>query len=249
LQVYQLHFEENKSAVEIAEILNFNRNTINADIQFWYSQLVNKSNGLDLNTKMTKQIQRMEIQRDRLFDYLEEAETLDNKIRLEKLVSDIDNRLGQFYSKAIFSGKEILQPSINFKDIESEKINDGKIRKIARTIYYENRTANNDNDVFYVIIDITKCDLQEAENLLGRMKILGLDLCRNSTYNYDFEMFVRLRDFVDPEEIRKEDKKIQDEFRKEDEKYDKWERNFFSKNGSDKSKWSEKIWDEYNDYD
>jgi len=34
IQVYHLHFEENKSAVEIAELLNVNRNTINDDIKY-----------------------------------------------------------------------------------------------------------------------------------------------------------------------------------------------------------------------
>ena len=92
LQVYQLHFDENKSAVEIAEILNFNRNTINADIKFWLGRFVNKSNELDVFSKMTKQIQRMEIQRDRFFEYLEEADTLYKKMFFEKQIADIENK-------------------------------------------------------------------------------------------------------------------------------------------------------------
>ena len=56
LQVHHLHFDENKSAVEIAEVLNVNRNTINEDIKFWSSRFVNKSNELDVFSKMTKQI-------------------------------------------------------------------------------------------------------------------------------------------------------------------------------------------------
>ena len=101
LQVYQLHFDENKSAVEIAEILNFNRNTINADIKFWLGRFVNKSNELDVFSKMTKQIQRMEIQRDRFFEYLEEADTLYKKMFFEKQISDIDNKLTQIFTKII----------------------------------------------------------------------------------------------------------------------------------------------------
>ncbi len=93
MQVQQLHFDENKSAVEIAEILKVNRNTVNDDIKFWYSRFVNKSNELDVYSKMNKQIQRMKIQRERFFDYLEDAEKLDEKIRLEKQIFDIDNRL------------------------------------------------------------------------------------------------------------------------------------------------------------
>ena len=93
MQVHQLHFDENKSAVEIGEILNVYRNTVNDDIKFWYSRFVNKSNELDVYSKMNKQIQRMKIQRERFFDYLEDAEKLDEKIRLEKQIFDIDSRL------------------------------------------------------------------------------------------------------------------------------------------------------------
>ena len=107
LQVHHLHFDENKSAVEIAEILNVNRNTVNDDIKFWLSRFVNKSNELDVYSKMTKQIQRMEIQRERFLDYLEEANSFDKKIRFEKQISDIDNRLTQFFAKVILKRKYI----------------------------------------------------------------------------------------------------------------------------------------------
>ncbi len=93
MQVHQLYFDENKSAVEIAEILNVNRNTDNDDIKFWYSRFVNKSNKLDVYSKMNKQIQRIKTQRERFFDYLGDAEKLDEKIRLEKQIFDIDSRL------------------------------------------------------------------------------------------------------------------------------------------------------------
>ncbi len=107
LQVHHLHFDENRSSVEIAEILNVNRNTVNDDIKFWLSRFVNKSNELDVYSKMTKQIQRMEIQRERFLDYLEEANTFDKKIRFEKQISDIDNRLTQFFAKVILKRKFI----------------------------------------------------------------------------------------------------------------------------------------------
>ena len=99
LQVYQLHFEENKSAVEISEILNFNRNTINADIRFWYSQLASKSKLLDIKAKMMRQMHKMEIQRDRFLEYLDEAEKLNEKIKLEKLIFDMDKNLAQIITK------------------------------------------------------------------------------------------------------------------------------------------------------
>jgi len=96
IQVYHLHFEENKSAVKISELLGVNRNTINEDIAYWHSQLASEFNAQDITAKMTKQIQRMEIQRDRLVDELEEAKTLEERIRIEKFISYIDDRLNTF---------------------------------------------------------------------------------------------------------------------------------------------------------
>ena len=101
LEVHKLHFERGKPAVEIAEMLNVNRNTVNDDIKFWYRRRVKNQHNLDFYPKMSRQIQRREIQRDRFFGYLEEAETLEEKIKLEKLIGDIDNRLDQFFSKLI----------------------------------------------------------------------------------------------------------------------------------------------------
>ncbi len=83
IEVYHLHFEQDKSAVKIAELLDVNRNTINEDIHYWHRQLAGEFQAQDLTAKMTKQIQRMEIQRDRLLDDLEEADSLEERIRIE----------------------------------------------------------------------------------------------------------------------------------------------------------------------
>jgi len=112
IQVYHLHFEENKSAIKIAELLHVNRNTVNEDIRYWHLQLANEFNAQDLTAKMTKQIQRMEIQRDRLLEDLEEAEGMDEKLKLERFISDIDNRLVQLFSKMISKGITNLEPTV-----------------------------------------------------------------------------------------------------------------------------------------
>ena len=39
-KVYNLHFEKGQSAVRIAETIKVNRNTVNEDIKYWYSQIV-----------------------------------------------------------------------------------------------------------------------------------------------------------------------------------------------------------------
>ena len=39
-EVYRLHFEYGYSALKISELMKINRNTINGDIQYWYSKVV-----------------------------------------------------------------------------------------------------------------------------------------------------------------------------------------------------------------
>ena len=62
LLVYQLHIVERKSAVQIADLLNVNRNTINQDIKSIYKQFGSRSNSFDLSSKMNTLIQRIKIQ-------------------------------------------------------------------------------------------------------------------------------------------------------------------------------------------
>ena len=38
-EVYRLHFELGYSAVKISDMMKINRNTINSDINYWYSSL------------------------------------------------------------------------------------------------------------------------------------------------------------------------------------------------------------------
>ncbi len=206
LQVYHLHFEEKKSAVQIAEILNVNRNTINDDIKFWYGELANKSTSLDFNVKMAKQIRRMEIQRDRFLDYLEESETLDEKIRLEKLISDIDNRLTQLFSKVIFTDNEILLHTSNSKDIEGEEITDFVKYLLSSAEDQESKTIFSENSLQFKFILKTKCNLAYALRVIEKMKQDGLTLCmppfnfqephlfqQDTSTKYEISLFALLR--------------------------------------------------------
>ena len=122
IQVFQLHFEENKSAVKISELLNVNRNTINEDIRFWYVQLTDEIKSQDLGAKLKKQIQRMDIQRDRLLEALEGAEGFEERLKLEKSISDIDHRLVQLYSRMIASGVKDLGHAETLEDLNEDEI-------------------------------------------------------------------------------------------------------------------------------
>ncbi len=262
IEVYHLHFEENKSAVEIAELLNVNRNTINDNIKYWHRQLANEFKAQDLTAKMTKQIQRMEIQRDRLLDDLDEAESFDEKIKLEKFVSDVDNRLGQLFSKMISSGKTILFPTVKLDEIDEDEIKEFVRDLVLENVDPYNGEIHSEDQFKFDFIRMTKCNLKYVEMVVQKMQDLGLSICQaikpypNADYTsiglnnidhsqeYDFGKFAYLCGYISPNEYAKvitERLKLKDELDLLDEKEEK----FFQQYGSDQSKWTDEIKNKY----
>ena len=48
-EVFRLHFEHGYSALKISELMKINRNTINEDIKYLYSQVTNEFDGSEKN--------------------------------------------------------------------------------------------------------------------------------------------------------------------------------------------------------
>jgi len=254
IEVYHLHFEENKPATKIAELLNVNRNTINDDIHYWHKQLANEFKAQDLTAKMIKQIQRMEIQRDRMLDDLEEVESFDEKIRLEKFISEIDNRLTQLFSKMITSGKSSLGPTVKLEEITEDDIKEfvrdlilGDDAPYSEDIYSE-------HDLKFDFIRRTKCDVAHANNVIEKMKRDGLVLCEQSrekhnyfdltshdfTRTYNLGKFAHLRGYLTMEDERSIFQK-RAAIRQEIEKEEKEREEKFIKKYGPKSQWSEEV--------
>lgn len=253
IQVYHLHFEENKAAINISELLNVNRNTINDDIRYWHLQLATEFKSQDLTAKMTKQIQRMEIQRDRLLEDLDESEEMNVKIKLERFISDIDNRLVQLFSKMISSGIKNLEPTVKLEEINEDVIKEfvrdlilGDDDPFSEDIYSE-------ENMLIDIIQRTKCDVSHAEKVIEKMQRDGLQLCAQSegfekdhsldfdddfSQTYNLAKFAKLRGYLTSSELDPVLEK-RSEIRKEKEK--EREDKFIAKYGSDKSKWSEQV--------
>jgi len=256
IEVYHLHFEQNKSAVKISEMLNVNRNTINEDIHYWHQQLAGEFKAQDLSAKMTKQIQRMEIQRDRLLDDLEEAESLDEKIRLERFIAEIDNRLAQLFSKMISLGKSRLEPTVKIEDT----IDENEIKDFVRDLILgdgdpDSEDLHSEKNLKFDFIKRTKCNVSRAEEIIEKMQEDGLSLCeqsRNSEVDYlsimthDFSTtynlakFANLRGYLTLEEIGCIGKKrisiLQEIEREEHEREEK-----FIKKYGPKPQWSDKV--------
>ena len=267
IQVYHLHFEENKSAAKIAELLNVNRNTINDDISYWHSQLANEMKSQDLTAKMTKQIQRMEIQRDRLLEDLEESENLDERIRLERFISDIDNRLVQLYSKMISSGIKNLEPTVKLEEIDEDEI-----KEFVRDLIFLDEDPNSEdvyseNELKFEFIRRTKCDINYVNNVIEKMERDGLVLCEprqmgprllvfssDSSTKYNISKFGDLRGYLTFNELisitkkrnvakqeleRQEEKEEIETERAEKKRLEK----FVKKYGEDKLNWPKEVKD------
>ncbi len=93
-EVFKLHFDYGYSSVQISEMMKVNRNTINSDINFWYGRLSKEWNSYDAESWCMKQMHRMETQRTRLMEQLQQ-EDLHDTLAIEKMIFDIDTKITQ----------------------------------------------------------------------------------------------------------------------------------------------------------
>ena len=98
-EVFKLHFDYGYSARKIADKMKISRNTINADVNYWYSRLEKEFETSSTDACLAKIVNRLESQRSRLRENLDKATNIQEKIAIDRMVLDIDNRLIQFYLK------------------------------------------------------------------------------------------------------------------------------------------------------
>jgi len=107
-EVYRLHFEYGYSARKIADLMKVNRNTVNGDIDYWYSKIVQNSNMFDPAYAVMINLQRLDIQRSRLREQLDKTETFQEKLALERLILEIDSKILHTYNKLTNSTRNLL---------------------------------------------------------------------------------------------------------------------------------------------
>ena len=103
-EVFKLHFEYGSSAVQIANLLNVNRNTINEDIKYWYSELYEDKTNFSRDW-LDKQFTRLEIQRARLRKELDEDISLKDRLQVERLITNVDLSICSFIVKIMTARK------------------------------------------------------------------------------------------------------------------------------------------------
>lgn len=213
-EVFKLHFEKRYSAVKISEKLNVNRNTINEDIRYWYAELSQELNH-DVVTWAIEQFQSFELQKNRLVEQLEKVEPIEEKIAIEKLIFQIDDKVSQFISKLISSKVAVTYPQNNENLLE-------KTKDFVRNLLLDGKKRTNILDVGDLKFNIIKrytCDADYADSIVDYMQKLGLYLCGDSkattniyglpdaVIEYDILKFAEMRGFLSESEIHQVKKK------------------------------------------
>lgn len=104
IKVFELHFEQGYSAVQIAKMLDVNRNTINKDIESWYSE-IRKEQSHSNKDWFDKQLLRLEFQRARLQESLVDGLSYKDRMQIEKSIAHIDLSIASFIVKIEVSKK------------------------------------------------------------------------------------------------------------------------------------------------
>jgi len=112
-EVYRLHFDYGYSARKIAELMKINRGTINRDIGFLYTNVIKKWKMLDPSVYVMKQVERLEVQRTRQRKLLDNVDSFQEKITIEKFILDIDVKIANFQVRLVETGKDTRRKIIN----------------------------------------------------------------------------------------------------------------------------------------
>lgn len=84
-------------------MMKINRNTINNDIRYLYSQLEKEWKDYSMDSWWMKQVYRMETQRTRLLEQLDKEVDFQKRLALEKMIFEIDSKMIQSSIKIMAS--------------------------------------------------------------------------------------------------------------------------------------------------
>lgn len=195
-EVSRLYFEYGYSARKIAEMMKVNRNTINADIKYLYSNIKEeiKENSEDF---VLRQIGRLEAQRNRITESIREN-NIDDKIKYEKLLLEIDSKMNNLLSKISLESKSDQAKIIETKNdkIQEEEISDFILFLVIK---YSKDPCIEKKDIISEIVSTKNCTINESEKIFLQIEELGLVCCRkfrSSIFVYDLLEFAYLRRYL-----------------------------------------------------
>jgi len=193
VEVARLHFEFGYSALKISNLMKINRNTINADIKYLYSNIKDelRQNSEDF---ILRQIGRLEAQRTRITEKINENKIDD--IRHDKLLLDIDAKINTLVLRINSDQKEKSNPV----EIQEDVIQDIILFLIIK---HSRNYSLVEDEIISEIINLQQCTAIQAETIFSQIEKLGLEYCKkfnSDEFAYDLLEFAYLRRYVNPKD-------------------------------------------------
>lgn len=203
-KVYSMYFEKGFSAIKIASELEVNRNTINQDIKFLRSDIT-KTDQIKPAIWLLEQKEHLEQQKDRLIELLETTKEFEQRLRVEKIILDIENKIINLIIKMT-----------DFKSIAYEYDPgpefDEDVTLVVLDLILNGKTETRSflqNDIIFKAKELLKCDFTHAKKIFARMNDLGLkEFTDKDGIGYDLAKFGVLNQMITKTESDKSNKAI-----------------------------------------
>ncbi len=151
-EVNKLYFEYGYSAKKISEMMKINRNTINGDVGYLYGKIVKSVDVANATFWVMEQIERLKLQRTRLREYLDETKNLQEKLAIERMIFDVDSKIGQIEIKLLDSKERVHILATNWLNKWMEKNNKeeryisyGDVKRVPSKSYEKIRSLLKNN--------------------------------------------------------------------------------------------------------
>ncbi len=201
-KVYSMYFEKGFSAIKIAMELKVNRNTINQDVKFLRSELMQKDQ-IKPAIWLLEQKEHLEQQKDRLIELLEITKDFEQRLRVEKIILDIEGKITNLVIK--ITGFDYISfeydPGPEFDEDIALVVNDLVLNEKK-----ENQT-HLERDIILKARESLKCDFTHAKKIFARMKDLGLfEFKAKDGIGYDLANFGVLNQIITKAQLDKNTK-------------------------------------------
>ena len=146
-------------------------------------QFASQLKDYDLGGVILSQIERSEIQKKRLLDQLDSAE-IDVRLKIEKMISDIEYRITSFVSK--IAEKQI---KIETEDIVTYEQAAEIFKKMVFSEIIKDPKDVSDDNVLKAILCATESDTKFANGVASVLHKMGLDMFRdNDSYETELDL-------------------------------------------------------------
>lgn len=127
-KVYLLHFDYNFSARKIADMMKIQRNTVNSDLTYLYSKIVESKNIIDPATAIVITLERLDIQYERLRERYDKTDSHQDKNAVEHLMLNVNSRIMSI-------NQRLAESTIKVMDDATERLNDWLKQDRSETRY------------------------------------------------------------------------------------------------------------------